>query len=102
MIRFAVLGCAIFISAPAFADAALCGALQVPTRGILMSAADTKAAVDKLGAHTPKAAEKMAGTGAGNALVEFETRRVALAKALNDFLESGDKFTAELRKCAAQ
>jgi hypothetical protein len=89
-----------FSAANAAPDQAFCGALQAPTRGILMSAAETKAAIDKLGTHTPKATLELAGSGAEPALVQFEAKRVALAAALNGFLESGDRFTAELQKCA--
>jgi hypothetical protein len=65
-----------------------------------MSAAETKLAIDKLGAHTPKATLELAGSDAAPALVQFEAKRAALAAALNGFLESGDKFTAELQKCS--
>lgn len=104
MIRFAVCALLLALTLPARAKLAPmeCASTASSLQSTLALIQSVRMSLVKVGIPMPSVVQTAGATSAGDAAYDFESKRAALVNNIRDFLESGDKFTAELRKCAAQ
>lgn len=77
-----------------------CASMQRSLQQALTTMDSARGDLIKLGVGIPNIVSSAGTAPVGDAAYSFEAKRAALAENIKSFIESGDIFAAELRKCS--